>query len=306
MGRPVRFIPEGGSLVEVTCRTINGMFLFRPSPRFNEILVGVLARASRLHPVSMSALVCLSNHFHLLLEVPNAQRLADFMQYVNCNLAREVARLTGWRTKIFATRYHAIPVSDEESAQIERLRYILSHGCKENLVAHLKDWPGVHMVQAILGSEPLTGYWFDRSREYAERCRREEVDAYRYAAPETLILKPLPCWKHLSPEHYRARIASMVEEIEVDAAAARKRTGAQPLGRKAILSHNPLHRPDKVKKSPAPRIHAASQAVRQLFYEIYSKFVRDFRDAAEKLRAGNLKAPFPRGCFPPALPFVGS
>jgi len=113
MGRPVRFIPEGGGLVEVTCRTINRMFLFRPSPRFNEILVGVLARASRLHPVSMSALVCLSNHFHLLLEVPNAQRLADFMQYVNCNLAREVARLTGWRTKIFATRYRAIPVSDE-------------------------------------------------------------------------------------------------------------------------------------------------------------------------------------------------
>ena len=55
----------------------------------------------------------------------------------------------------------------------------------------------------------------------------------------------------------------------------------------------------------APRIHAASKAVRQWFYDIYSAFVRDFRDAAEKLRAGDLKAPFPRGCFPPALPFVG-
>jgi hypothetical protein len=46
--------------------------------------------------------------------------------------------------------------------------------------------------------------------------------------------------------------------------------------------------------------------VRKWFYEIYSDFVRDFRDAAEQLRAGNLEAPFPRGCFPPALPFVGS
>jgi REP element-mobilizing transposase RayT len=117
MGRPLRFITGGGDLVEVTCRTIQGLFLFRPSPMFNQILIGVLARARRLHPVGISALVCLSNHFHLLLEVPDAKRLADFMQYVNCNLAREVARLTGWRHKIFATRYRAIPVSNEEAAK---------------------------------------------------------------------------------------------------------------------------------------------------------------------------------------------
>jgi REP element-mobilizing transposase RayT len=281
------------------------MFLFQPSPRFNEILIGVLARARRLHPVGLSALVCLSNHFHLLLEVPDAQRLADFMQYVNCNLAREVARLTGWRTKIFEARYRAIPVSDEEPAQIERLRYILSHGCKENLVDRLMDWPGVHMVHAILRGEPFTGYWFDRSQEYAARCRREEVETYSYATPERLTLDQLPCWRHLTPEQYRARIVSMIEEIQAEGVAARKRNGSQPLGRKGILLQSPLHQLDKVKKSPAPRIHAASKAVRRWFYEIYSEFVRDFRDAAEKLRSGNLKAPFPRGCFPPALPFVG-
>jgi hypothetical protein len=306
MGRPLRFVPEGGcGLFEVTCRTIHGLLLFRPCPLFNEILVGVLARARRLHPVSISAVVCLSNHFHLLLQVPDAKRLADFMQYVNCNLAREVARLTGWHTKIFATRYRAIPVSDEDSAQIERLRYILSHGCKENLVGRLLDWPGVHMVQALLGDGTLKGYWFDRSQEYAARCRQEEVGAYCYATPETLVLDPLPCWKALTTEQYRARIASMVEEIEVEAAAERKRTGCRPPGREAILLQNPLHRPERVRRSPAPRIHAASRAVRRWFYEIYSEFVRDFRDAAEQLRAGNLSAPFPRGCFPPALPFVG-
>jgi hypothetical protein len=307
MGRPLRFIYEGGcGLVEVTCRTIHGLFLFRPCPLFNQILIGVLARARGLHPVGISAVVCLSNHFHLLLQVPDAKRLADFMQYVNCNLAREVARLTGWHTKIFATRYRAIPVSDEESAQVERLRYILSHGCKENLVEHLLDWPGVHMIQAIVNGEPLRGYWFDRSQEYAARCRREEFETYRYATEEELFLDPLPCWKHLPPEEYRARIVSMSNEIETEAAAARKRTGAQFLGPKAILLQNPLHRPQTVKRSPAPRIHAASRAVRKWFYEIYSDFVRDFRDAAEQLRAGNLEAPFPRGCFPPALPFVGS
>jgi hypothetical protein len=162
------------------------------------------------------------------------------------------------------------------------------------------------MVHGILGGEPLIGYWFDRSQEYAARCRREEFETYRYATLEELVLDPLPCWKDLSPEQYRARIAAMAEEIDAEAAAMRSRTGLQPLGREAILLQDPFHRPEMVKRSPAPRIHAASRAVRKWFYEIYSDFVRDFRDAAEQLRAGNLEAPFPRGCFPPALPFVGS
>jgi hypothetical protein len=31
----------------------------------------------------------------------------------------------------------AIPISEEEEAQVERLRYVLAHGCKEGLVERL-------------------------------------------------------------------------------------------------------------------------------------------------------------------------
>jgi hypothetical protein len=50
-----------------------------------------------------------------------------------------------------------------------------------------------------------------------------------------VTLSPLPCWKNLSPEAYRQRVANLAAEIEEDAAAARKRTGAGPLGAAAIL-----------------------------------------------------------------------
>jgi hypothetical protein len=39
--------------------------------------------------------------------------------------------------------------------------------------------------------------------------------------------------------------------------------------------------------------------------DAYFGFVAAYRNAAEKLRAGNRNQPFPTGCFPPALPFVG-
>ena len=32
MGRKLRYIPDGGALVEVTCRTLHGRLLLRPSP----------------------------------------------------------------------------------------------------------------------------------------------------------------------------------------------------------------------------------------------------------------------------------
>jgi hypothetical protein len=56
------------------------------------------------------------------------------MGYVNSNFGREVARLRKWPDKVFSRRYQAILVSNEEGAQVERLRYVLGHGTKEDLV----------------------------------------------------------------------------------------------------------------------------------------------------------------------------
>lgn len=73
------------------------------------------------------------------VRVEDSQQLARFMGYVCSKLAREVGRLTGWREKIFSRRYQAILISEEESAQVERLIYLLSHGAKENLVSRPQD-----------------------------------------------------------------------------------------------------------------------------------------------------------------------
>ena len=85
----------------------------------------------------------------------------------------------------------------------------------------------------------------------------------------------------------------------------RKRTGAKPRGVAAVLAQNPFRRPKKTKKSPAPAFHAASKAVRRELRDAYALFVAAYRTAAEKLRAGIRDVVFPRGSFPPPMPFVG-
>ncbi|HEX6901134.1 MAG TPA: hypothetical protein VF789_15525 [Thermoanaerobaculia bacterium] len=305
MARKLRYIPEGGALVEVTCRTLHGRLLLRPSPELNEIFGGVLGRAQRLYPFWLMSYVCLSNHYHLLAWVKDARRLAKFVGYFNSKLAREVSRLTGWSGKIWERRYEAIVISEEEGAQVDRLRYHLSHGAKEDLVEAPEDWPGIHCVRELLGGEPLTGYWFSRTQEYAARRRGEEYDRYQYATLETVTLSPLPCWEHLPKEEYQKRVERLVSSIKEETAARRRRTGAKPLGREAILAQHPYSRPKKVKRSPAPRFHAATPDRYWELYRGYAWFVGEYRRAAEKLKAGDPGPPFPRGSFPPALPFVG-
>jgi hypothetical protein len=304
MSRPIRYIPERGALVEVTCRTIQARFLLRPSPALNEIVIGVLGRAQRRYEVACHAVVFASNHWHGLFTVDDASKLVGFMNFAASKLAREVARLHEWPDKVWSRRYQAIVVSDEEAAQAGRLKYLLSHGVKEGLVEKAIEWPGVHCVRAILEDEPLQGIWYDRTKEYAARNRGETFERLKYATVEELHLSPLPCWADLPPGVYKQQVAELIEDSEQEAATELKKQNRQPLGVRAVLRQQPHARPNRAKKSPAPLIHAATQAMRKAFWTAYSAFVAAFRDAAELLKGGDRLAKFPVGSFPPRLPFV--
>ena len=128
MGRKLRYLPEEGALVEVTCRTLQGRLLLRPNPELNDIAAGVLGRAQRLYPVEIIAWVLLSNHYHMIVRTESAKRLARFVGYFNSNLAREVSRLTGWTGKIWDRRYQSILISNEEDVQVARFRYVPALG----------------------------------------------------------------------------------------------------------------------------------------------------------------------------------
>jgi REP element-mobilizing transposase RayT len=304
MSRKLRFIPTQGSLIEITCRTLQSRLLLCPKGNLNAIVRGVLARAARLYEVDICACVFMSNHYHLLAWVRDADQLRNFMCYLNSNLAREAGRLCEWREKFWSRRYEGIVVSEEESAQVERLRYILAHGSKEGLVERPQDWPGVHCVQSLLSGAPLEGLWYNRTQEYRARHRGADSDPLRFAEPETLELAALPCWRDLPAEVYRQRMAELVAAIETESAVQRTETGMQPPGPEIVRSQSPHARPMRTKKSPAPLFHAASRVAREELYQAYTWFVGAFREAAEKLRAGDLSARFPVGSFPPGLPFV--
>jgi hypothetical protein len=305
MGRRLRFFPDR-PLVEVTTRTLQGRFLLKPSSGLREIFIGILARAAAICDVEVHAFVCTSNHYHALLTPKDARELARFCCYLNTNLSKEAGRLHRWSGPLLQRRYQAIPVSTEEDAQVGRLRYLLAHGCKEGLVAKLADWPGAHCAPSLQSGEPCRGIWLDRHQEWLARRRGEVSPRDGFATFHTLELSPLPCWRHLSPQEYRRRIGQLIAVIEDEADARHRAEGGKPLGVAGILRQDPHDRPANSSRSPAPLVHAASKRARVELRAAYYSLVAAFRIAAERLRSGCRDVVFPRGCFPPPLPFYRS
>lgn len=307
MGRRIRFVPAG-SLVEVTCRTLQGRLFLQPTRAIADLCRGILARAARLHPLDVHTFAFLGNHYHQLLTVPNARRLSEFMNYLNSNLAREIGRAVGWREKFWGRRYQAIVVAADEAAQVGRLLYILQQGCKENLVRRPTDWPGATSVEALLTGAEVRGWWFDRSMEYEARRRKTFHGLPDSAREEVLRLAPLPCWRGLTVEARRARILELVRLVEEESRRRIEDTGRQPADVDFLLRQDPHEPAARSKRSAAPLVHAATSADREAMMASYFEFVSAYRRASEQLRLGGLGSEFleafPEGCFPPPGPFV--
>ncbi|HRY95467.1 MAG TPA: transposase [Myxococcota bacterium] len=317
MPRPLRFMPEPGTLFEITNRTVMGRLLLRPSEELNAILLGCLGRALDQFPeIGIFAFFWASNHFHLLLRGLSSQAISAFMGYLESNIARQVNKLHGWHGPFWERRYRAIPIRDDE-ALVARLRYILSHGCKEGLVMMPGDWPGVSCLPALLEGKQLEGVWVDHTALHrkprsssdpsqdpmgCEDGLKPEEAFIRYPIP----MAPLPCWADLSEEARQAKVRAMVADIEAETKERHEKEGTRPMGVHRILAQHPHGIPKEVKRSRAPSCHTASAVLWKAYRAAYRTFASVFREASARLRAGDLTAIFPEHCFPPALAYQGA
>ncbi len=307
MPRDLRYVPPG-SLVEATCRTIQGRYLLRPSPELNEIFYGVLGRALDHWEVGIVGFHCLSNHFHALLLPEDAEALARFMGFVEGNLSKEVGRLHDWKGPMWADRYHSVIASDEPEAQVARLEYLIGQGVKENLVRRPEDWPGPSSVPQLLHGGEIRGKWFDRTAEYEHRreLRRkgedERIERTAHADEKVYKLSAPPCWEKFSNLERQRRAGELARRREAAGRRRRERTGKPVLGVKRILRVDPHDRPQSFRQTPRPRFHAIEPALRAGLEKAYRRFVDDYRTAAADLLAGR-RPNFPAHSFPRPMPF---
>ena len=290
MPRKLRFQPEEWSTFFVTSRCIHSRFLLRPSNHSNQLIIGVIAKGVSKFDIKLHALCVMSNHYHLLLSSKNAQVLAQFMQFINGNIAREIGRLHGWREKFWSRRYVATVVLDEHAAE-ERMQYILSNSVKERLVRHPRYWPGVHCYRTLVEGTSLQGVWINRTALHLNPHLKE------HQVTEHLLLKlvRLPHLAELSEQKHRELMKSLTTQMLESLDISDKKF----LGQKRVLNQNPTDVPSKTSRSPAPLCHTSSELLRSQFRRQFNDFVDAYKQAYEKLAKGLFKLEFPKGSIPP-------
>ena len=122
-------------LVEITSRTLLGLFLLLPSDEVNDLILGVLGRAQAKYGVILHAFCFMSNHFHILATILGVDVMSLFVGFLKTNIAKEVGGLRDWGEHFWGRRYHHASPGNAEHDQVSAFRYILSNGCKEGLVA---------------------------------------------------------------------------------------------------------------------------------------------------------------------------
>lgn len=290
--------------MEITFQTYQNRFLLKPGSDLRKLFVGVLGRSLELYPVRLHSITVLSNHLHILCSPDNVRQMSGFVQHLKANVSKQVGRLHNWTGGVFADRYHAIPVSDEPEAQIARLRYHLSQGCKEGLVSSPHQWPGVQSATALTRGEPLVGEWLDCDGFRAARRKDPKSRRADFVTRYEVELKPLGCWGDLPAAAWRAELERLVASIEEETREMHQRAGTRPLGARRACLVRPDHRPKVVERSPAPRVHAFKQRVRLELEEGLRRFVEAYREASRQFQAGARHAVFPDDCWLPCVASV--
>jgi len=311
MARKLRFIPEDSKLwqddqgrpyaiVEVTVRTIMGMYLLKPTPRNTALILGVLGRAQHELDFEYFGYVVLSNHIHLLIGVRCAIHQALIMNYIHGNIASELSRpeLSNCQGRFWAGRGEPIVLGSDEDV-VDRLRYILSNGVKEHLVTRPTRWPGAHCSRALLSGRPDKGSWVDRTALGRLRRSRPEAEESEVTTIYPVKLSRIPCWADLDEETYRCTVLTLCKEIEAAAAQERQGTSRRVVGVKRILGRSAHYIPGRIERKPAPRIHCRYPKVRQRFLDAYRLFVEAYRHAYQCLCEKVSGVGFPPGGHPP-------
>ena len=301
MSRHPRLWTRSDAIVEVVNRTFQGRHLLKPSPRFNAIIVGALAKSCEKHGVEICGGAFAVNHFHLLLKPSSVKAQSDFMRDFTRKLSIESGIAYEWNGSTFPERYRATEISEEPEAQISRLIYLLKHGCKEGLVESPLDWPGVSFATALIQGEPLKGIWIDRSGYCRARARGRDVSLEDFTEEVELPIAPLPCWQELDECTRKNHVVDLVDRIEEETRLLHQADGTWPLGVAAVLTGQPHFRPTELEKLPKPLFHVFSRGVRKRMEDALGRITTAYFEAAEQLRAGNLSARFPENCFPPGL-----
>jgi putative transposase len=269
----------------VTRRCAQRQLLLKPSKLTDDVFGYVLAVAAARYGILLHALVVMSNHYHLVLTDVRGQ-LPLFGQLLDSLVARAMNASYGrWESFWAPSSYSAVACVTTEDV-VEKAAYALANPAASGLVASGKEWPGLWSGPDAVVGEPRV---FARPAHFFDP---------RGSMPKaaTLVFSPPPGF---TAEEFRERLSNRLSEHEEVAARKLEAEGRRPMGARKVLAqkHTDHPAPGEPRRKLNPRIAARDKWKRIEALGRLTSFLRDYRAALAKLRAGVTDAVFPHGTY---------
>ncbi len=259
--------------------------------------------AAGLYGVQIHALVVLSNHWHAVVTLREAN-LSDFAHRVHLFVSKllNVAQHEG--ENLWSTRSYSAVLLPTREDVLDKLVYVICNAVAGNLVDRPEEWPGLRTTAGDVGATVLVAQrptWFFRQpRPDPETGEIDEAQVVTPGEVKVEITKP-PQFADLEDEQFRALLQEAVDARLAELRAKRTRP---PLGVDKILAQDPLSRPGPAlpDRGVSPRVACKDKWRRiELLRTLRAFFVR-YRLAWEQWRAAGTEEArravvFPAGTY---------
>jgi putative transposase len=260
-----------------------------------------LARGVKKFNIRLFGFVWMSNHGHLLVQAPDGN-LADFMAYLNGQVAVNVNRFLGRRHHLWARRYTASQVLDEPE-ELNRLEYILNNPYNAGIASSIEDWAGLSSGDFFFQDQERLFLRFNRTA-WHKSGRPDDIAPFLSTVKINHCL--LPQLAHLDVKSIREKLRQLVNFTSGSASSEpRDIDTTSPIPRKSTIRMIiPTDRPESSKRgrksSPQPLCHTSNPALRKLYREWHREFRVAYARASLEYRKGDVDVEFPPGSFAPS------
>lgn len=297
MTQPRHIVP--GRVCFVTARAVRRMFLFLPKREVVLVFEYLLAVAAREFGVHVHEVLCMSNHFHVLLTDVHGQ-LPDFMHYFDSLLARSLNACHKSSGSVFEKEYGLVIDTDEDKV-IEHAVYTLANPCADHLVRRSRQWPGFSTLHLEYGQKvriqrPNVGLWKEEPVSNKRSGRRPRCKPSRLPDVIEFELVRPPVRRELGDVQLREEVRRMLDERELQLIEERRRAGKDVLGIRHVLAQRWNHSPKEPEELFARKPRVAGSGWAQELQRI-REFVVAHARARARFLAGYRNVLWPVGTW---------
>ena len=287
----------------ITSRTINSKLWFVNNKRFENRVLGYIAKSAEKYSVILHAVVFQGNHIHILASFPLGNR-GDFMRDVNARTA-EAVRYTVDEFEggpVFARRYsEQVVVTDTDIEN--RFFYCALQPVNAGLCKKISEYPGYNSFtdaasQIVRKYKVIDWAGYKREKRYNPAAR---IKDYTHYYP--LKYSKLPQYQHLSQKEYKETLHKKLEEKRLHIVNEKLNNGYQYPDPSFLTQITPGSSPRHTKKDPPfksrPLIFCSDIELRKEQLSWRKSICLQYKAASEAYLAGDEFVKFPPNTYKP-------